>query len=269
MPWPLSMRKINLIPFLFVPLAVNAQSPLLLRNAETRYVSVEYLRPDWEGIEWYSGAWFLGFRTQINPSVALYADLPFYYVGFDNLPGSSSGIANPYIGLDFRRPDRSLSFELGVRPGIASSENAGGVLVVGLADFERYEAFVPPLTTVLGMMHASTRSRTGVLSTFRVGFVHQRFDSDLGDTNDNEIAYGFGLTYAPRSTTFGLAINGRWQLEAGTRGLADATIHQIGFAFRTALAGVQPGLSLRVPLDDGLRRRSSWTLGVSVLAPLN
>jgi hypothetical protein len=254
---------------LLLPLVVSAQSPLLLRTTETRYVSVEYLRPDWDGIKWYSGAWFLGFRTQLAPSVGLYADLPFFYVGARNVSSSSSGIGNPFIGLEFKRPDRTMSFEFGVRPGIAASEDAVGMLVVALADFERYEAFLPPVTTILGMMHAQSRSRTGVLSTFRVGFVHQRIDSDFGDDNDNEIAYGFGLTYVASQTMLGVAINGRWQLESGISGIADSTIHQLGLGVRTDLGSVHPGLQLRIPFDEGLRRRSSWTLSLSLHAPLN
>lgn len=260
------MRTLPLaMALLLIPAAAAPQS--LVQAPRGSSVALELLHTSFEDDEevaFYSGAYFLGGRFELNPRLAVVAELPFAHIapGADDpilANESSTALGNPLIGLAVLTDRADLVFA-GRVPLAPDDEEAS---FYGLmTDQYRLEAFVPDLATV----QVSARLRNTVSDVTRVTF-------DLGGvllvpTDEGEVEfaadYGVVATYVAERVRLGGGANGRALLTSGADDIGAMTEHQIAVFADFGSGRVRPGLSLRLPLDDNTRDFVDMTLGLSL-----
>lgn len=260
------MRTLPLaMALLLIPASAAAQSLVQIPRGSS--ISLEVLHTSFEDDEevaFYSGAYFLGGRFELNPRLALVAELPFAhfaYNGDDPLleDESSTALGNPLVGLAVLTDRADLVF--GGRLPLAPDGEEASLYGV-MTDQYRLEAFVPDLATV----QVSARLRNTVSDVTRVTL-------DLGGvllvpTDEGEVDfvadYGVVATYVAERVRLGGGVNGRALLTSGADDIGAMTEHQVAVFADFGSGRVRPGLSLRLPLDDNTRDFVDMTLGLTL-----
>lgn len=206
-----------------------------------------------------STAWYLGGRLPLGETTALVGELPMAFAGEQEARGlrgrrtftldAEAALGNPYLGLELATGS-PLSWELGLWLPAAD----GGFRAIGVgrsADaVDRLEAWTPAdVVPLVGTADYVARAPSGLFARARGGStvwiptgvgdmeVTFQYGGQVGWENEDLRAFG-GLT-------------GRF-VATGSGTLADITLHQLGGGARFLLGRVEPGVQLRVPLDDGL-----------------
>lgn len=169
-------------------------------------------------------------------------------------PGTGTSLGNPYLGVEFGGPDAQWISEFGIRFPAASSRS--GALIAGLeSDIERRDAFVGGAFSVSGYESLRLRVASGFSLRARVG---------------PGLVLGSPGIYGDRGLWLGYAAQvgydrGRLNLRAGISGrVQEDQLSQFVLSAAFPLGGVRPGLSLRVPLDQGFDAVGSAVLGLTL-----
>ena len=238
-------------------------------------IAATYISPEGfslvSSVDVVSSAFTVGARVPVGAGVSVVADLPFAYarlaspdlpaVGVEGTTEDDVSVGNPYVGAE-ARVGGAVTLGGGVRLPLAQYDRIGGFADPAdfawqggfTADPERFEAYLPEVLTV------SASARYEPL----VGPVRLRAllaPAYLRDVSGDEF---FGNPNPPR-TGLVLGYQAQAEVAAGPVALsgglfgrpvlagerfelfsADATL-ALGASVR--LARVQPGVSLRVPLD--------------------
>ena len=216
-----------------------------------------------------STALFFTGRFPVWSGTALVMELPVSYGSFtaDNGFGnresiSDFAIGNPYVGLEGGRHGSSVFGELGVRLPVMSERKVASALVGLFSDLDRMDAFSPDIVTVSAFMNVRAGGDAGFRFRLRAGPMAW-FASKSWVLDHPELygAYAVQAGYAFRLVEVFGGITGRAILsESVDHRFSDQAV----LAAHLNLGRVEPGLSLRLPLDSGRKDLLSSTVGVSV-----
>lgn len=265
------MKKIDFysLPWVFalilslgMPSTDAVAQAISLRNNAGNWVSSEFFRPNYQssGTFDFSGwSLILGVKANLSEHVALLAELP-YANGKINSPSNSffsdrsqSAIMNPYIGLEFFPRSQKTSFEFGVRLPVADEDKSLATQAGLLSDFDRFDAFVPDILTINGLVNIKAVSPGGFALRLRGG---PNFwivtDSNTGSGDDVELLlkYAGELGYEAEQFSLSAGISGLLIATESDLDLGERTLHQFIAAATLGLGNVRPGLQFRIPLDE-------------------
>jgi len=245
-----SLTVVILMWLLAMPLFAQ---PIWLHQNNESYIGVEALKPNFEGepnLTFVSSVIFVSGRFMIGDAIAIAGELPISHFGDDN--DSETMIGNPYIGLEFRKPDGTFFIELGGRIPIAPDDKLGAALLGAFTDFDRLEALLPDVVTFSGKVNFQTANSSNVVFRLRGGpTLLANSDSQNFIDNDNSewlIDYSgqIGLQ-GEQISVFG-GITGRY-LASGEGDFGEKSIHQLIGSANIDLGSVRPGIQLRFPLE--------------------
>jgi hypothetical protein len=216
-----------------------------------------------------STALFLTGRAPVWSGTALVMELPVSYGSFtaDNGLGyretiSDFGIGNPYVGVEGGQRGSPVFGELGVRLPVMSERKVASALVGLFSDLDRMDAFLPDIVTVSAFMNVRAGGNAGFRFRLRAGpmawFATKSFVLEHPELYG---AYAVQAGYAFRLVEVFGGVTGRAIL---TESVENRFTDQAVLAVHLNLGRVEPGLSLRVPLDNGRNDLISSTVGVSV-----
>jgi hypothetical protein len=254
------------------PAIAEAQSIWLPRTSEPT-IAIEGLKPffDGGGSSFFSTAWFLSGRVRVSNSVVLVGEVPFAFGKLDNEfveTDSDAAIGNIYFGAEFGSRSSPVFFELGARAPLAPDDNVASV-VGTFADLDRWEAFIPNLLPISGMVNYMNVSETGLLLRFRGGPLLWIPTESGGETEllgllDAQVGYEdpMGKFGVKGGLTSRIVVT-----ESGS--FSDRTSFQGGVNAWFSLGRVRPGVFVLVPLDGELRDIVNVTVGLNAQILLN
>ncbi len=224
-----------------------------------------------------SVAVFLTGRLRLSPAYRLLVEIPVAFGKFSGscltaLGGgpclfaqSGSTIGNPYIGVESGADGASAFGEVGLRLPFAS-ENQGPALLVGsLADLDRLEAFVPQVVTFSAFGNYRVATSSGFRFRLRAGPLLEFGASSAPRGLEAWIAYAVQAGYESGPVGLLAGLGGRASVaHAAQRAFTD----QLTAALYLRLAGIKPGASLRLPLDDARDQIVGATIGLSLSVEL-
>jgi hypothetical protein len=217
-----------------------------------------------------TSVWYLAGRLPVRPRLALVADVPFSHarLEMDGLGAESSSVfGNPYLGAEYAASRRVL-VELGLRAPLTSADDESFADVVAmLTDPHRPEAFAMDVLSVSSAAVVtlpladlvSLRARGGVTGLFGTG------DSS---TSEAALDYGAQGSWEPGAGRLAIGMAGRWYATSDEGSFADNSIHHASLRADILVAGVRPGVSLRLPLDSDYREFVGASVGLYLQVPL-
>lgn len=256
---------VPLAALLALPGAAHAQWPFV-SPAPGAEISVEFVHPGYTGIigevtGFTTGQALLGVAFPLGRQMRLVAELPASHVDADGYDGVATSVGNPYVGIEIGGGG-VMGGRIGVRAPLASSDfgHSGAQELAIFGDYTRFEAYVPRLVTVGGVMQATYRQPSGLMAGALAG-------SDLmvsTEGGDPELVgtYGLRAGYERRSSSATVALIGRVLLTEGD--LDNTAVDQVTFAASHAFGRFRPGVSVRVPLDVDLSEVMDYAVGVSL-----
>lgn len=232
-------------------------------------IGMEWVRPTFtSGDDLYSGTrgiWILGGRVRATDRLDLVVAIP-RIVATDESGGKMMG--NPYAGVEFRKPDRTPEFSLGVRLLMADNAFSPARSVGFFGDFDRFETTISKaLVLTAAGYHQAYHTDDGAYARIRFGatFYHP---TGTGFSTDNEMYFNYGLRIGRETPNVRLSaeVTGRWLLSANGANLAQATIHQGALTASFLHGPLQPYVAFRAPIDEDLKSalRYALTFGVTV-----
>lgn len=276
------MKKASLFIGLLLITSVlsRAQSPWL-NDAEPSLVVLEVLRPDLnEESGGFSVAAFITGRYAVGNQIRLVAELPISHRARveDNgrMASAHTVLGNSYLGAElhglFKQGVTRKSFlEFGVRipilPEPSFPDRLGSFTGI-IAARDRFDAFTSKFSSVKALMNLvieaddvfSLRVRTGPSYLIYTGDEPEDlFSAD----RDNELyfQYALQLWFRTQIVTAAFGITGlHLATEDGSFG--DRTLHQFSGLVQGNFDRIQPGLFLRVPLEENIITIFPFVYGV-------
>ena len=255
------------------PATLSAQS-VWMGQRPPKSFSIEWLKPSFDGsdVGFLTSALFLSGRVPLADNVRLTAELPVAHVSSDSEfdDASDTAIGNPYLGIELGESTGSLWGEIGVRAPLASSDNEA-VFVGILADFDRFEAFVPDVLSIVGQATLASRSTSGFSVRLRGGSsVLINTDKEaFEDGGELYLAYSGQGWYAAGPVQIGAGVTGRMLVTEDDLSLGERSIHQGGLSLIATLGKVQPGIYVKVPLDEDLKDSLNFVAGLNLTVLLD
>lgn len=238
-------------------------------RGEGTVVRADFLKPFFKGdaYQFLSGAVFFSVSGPVGKTLRLEADVPLARASF-SIPGLSSRssvkLGNPYVGMLVHREGRPLSGYLGLRLPLASSpsSSAGALALIagGLADPDRFEAFVAKVFTVRGGVEMRSLSPAGLLLGAKLG-PSLLVSTEGGDESELFADYGVRIGYQDAKVRTTVAITGRYQVTGDGASFSDRTEHVITGVVELRRGRVRPSALIRVPLDHEVREIFGATAG--------
>jgi hypothetical protein len=263
------------------PVLAPAQSIWLTPPREPTF-SIEALKPSFKRAShraWTTSVFFLSCRVPISEGSVMVAEIPFVHSsGFKSSSffggsGSSNFIGNPYLGLEVGKPDRSVSGEFGVRLPLGKNfgDHYGASSVGRNTDYDRYEAFSPDLWSITGMLNYRHKTPSGLVVRLRGGPV---LSFEPGESAMiifpylGYMGYSAQVWHESRRVHVGGGVTGRMLFldfyNGRGGGIGKVTTHQLGVFANFPAGRVQPGVHIRVPLDEDLIYDLNLVVGVNL-----
>jgi len=215
-----------------------------------------------------SVAMFLTARLPVWQRTSLVIELPVANGRFtvddgfgDRATVSDFAIGNPYIGVEGGQGGGNWFGEFGVRAPIMSETKVASALVGISSDLDRMEAFAPDVASVSAFGNFRSGGETGLRLRIRVGpLVDIPTKSGMGHAEAYAV-YGVQAGVASRLVEIAGGLTGRMILteEADNR-LTD----QFVASLHLNLGRVEPGVDIRVPIDNELKQLVGSVFGLSV-----
>jgi hypothetical protein len=227
--------------------AAFAQSPWLDRTHPT-VLRLELARPSFEDerSDFPTFAGFLAARLPLGKKgTSFVAELAMAH----DASGSNVTMGNPYLGIDTHRRDGSGGWmEAGLRLPLAIYD--GQVTETGMgADLDRWEAFAPEAITFRVAAHWSREPQAGTGFDLRFApslWIPEAFEGEP----EVFVVYGGQVRTRSEGARTGVGLAGRWLL-SGDGGFDDSAVHEVEAAANFLGGPLRPGVTLRLPLDDG------------------
>jgi hypothetical protein len=248
-------------------------------------VSVEWLKPVFrEGVE----ASVLTSNVVISGRVALadrlvaVGELPVVYartkrdgVREEEFSTASTTLGNPYAGIELRGRSVPFILEMGTRlpltpegtvvlPSVVRSPPSA---VGSLADLNRFSAYLGRLVPIQLVGNYHYRPDESVVSLRLRGGPELFIPTSEYAAGGIMLTYGAQEWYHGKRLDVGLGVTGRWIPQAHV-GFRESSVHQATITVRGRFGGIQPGVLVRLPVDDSHRKRISVVVGASVTVPL-
>ena len=193
------------------PATLSAQS-VWMGQRPPKSFSIEWLKPSFDGsdVGFLTSALFLSGRVPLAANVRLIAELPVAHFSSNFDDASDTAIGNPYFGIELGESTGWASGEFGVRVPLAPSDN-GAIFVGILADFDRFEAFVPDFWSFSGQAALASRSTSGFSVRLRGGpsLLINTDKAAFEDGGELYLAYSGQGWYAAGPVQIGAGVTGR------------------------------------------------------------
>ena len=234
--------------FMVAPPAAAAQS-LWLDRGENNAFTLEILKPFFgedSQATFATSVWFASFYLRVTPSLRLVGELPFANGGIEDSE-SDATIGNPYVGVEFARPGSNFFLDFGVRAPLASEDNFGTFVGLITEFTTRPDAFLPDVVTIVTAARYQLRNDQGV--GFRILAAPKLAIPTEGGDSELLVNYAAQFVYDGSAAAVAAGFAGLWLVtEEGS--LGENTVHELGLAGQLKPGRVQPGLEVRVPLDE-------------------
>jgi len=178
--------------------------------------------------------------------------------------GGESGLhlGNPYLGIEAYTGNTTINF--GVRVPLSPiPDNPGELLATDLAllaDFERFEAYMPKLFSALIRVSGERRSSSGLLATGHFGGVFMA--STEGGDPEALLDYGAAIGVGGPRGRGTAGVDGRLVLTADGD-FGERSVHFFNLRFAYSASRLRPFGLLRVPLENDADPLN-WVLGLGV-----
>lgn len=205
-------------------------------------------------------------RVPVNERTALTIAIPLSHISESGaFSGSTSqtAIGNPWIGVVLvSKPD--LTFEAGIRPGIAGDANPEAIFLGLVDDFDRFEAWLPKVTSIRATAHMGSIPASGTFVTGKLGgmFAVAR----QGGTSEFYADYGVRAGFREPGMLVSLGLTGRARLTHGGS-LDERTVHHLTFIVEGLRGNFRPIASIGTYLDDSAREdvKAIVTVGATIV----
>jgi hypothetical protein len=257
---------------------VFAQSIWLDRSHEKTIV-LEIQKPDFDGEDqttFMTTSWFLYGRFPLSTNVNMVAEIPFSHYKLDAETyyfmenEGQSAFGNPYVGFEFYNEKKTVFGEIGLRLPMTPKEDASLAQSSGaVTEFvERTEAFARDVLPVSVLINYMKTEDSGLMFRLRGGPIVWLA---TGNRNDTEWFVVYSIQGGYHSEKFNIlaGLSGRWFVSAEDAAFSEATFHQFGIAATVDLGTFQPGLMLKLPLDEDLSDTIDLTFGLTLGFILN
>ncbi|MFQ5675302.1 MAG: hypothetical protein ACE5G1_05340 [bacterium] len=267
---PKCFQLLAIVAVILVFSAPLFAQPIWLAQNEGSFLGFEALKPTFDNddnLTFATSAMFVSGRFFIGDAIALTGELPIAHAGVDN-GGSETMFGNPYIGLELRKADGSFAIELGARLPLAADDKLAAATIGFFGDFDRLEAFLPDIVTFVGRLNFQTVNRSNIILRLRGGpTLMANADNTLsnlfeGDNSELFIDYSAQVGIQGTLSILG-GITGRY-LATEDGSFADNSVHQLGASAVLDLGTLNPGIQLRVPIDDDLSDFFNYAVGLSL-----
>lgn len=239
------------------PSGLEAQS-IWLEPQSDRAVYLEVLKPSFEGFDFsfFTTSWYWSVRWPLRGNILLVAEVPFSNASVEDTDMSGTAFGNVYLGIEGGGSESPIVGEIGVRVPLAPSEGDGGFAaeVSAFADLvDRWEAFQSDVLSVHGAVNYRSRATPGLGLRVRVAPV---LWIDTGDVLSDDVEfwalYSAQAWYDGEKVTAGAGFSGRLLVTEDDADFGERTFHQIGMFVSLLFDRFQPGVQLRIPLDEDL-----------------
>jgi len=239
----------------------NAQSiwtPPDLTNA----VTVEILRPSFDNddaLKFPTAAIFLTLRRRATFYVHLVFELPLVYAKYDAYLGgveSDTVLGNPYFGFELRSENSPFFGEVGVRPPIAGEKHLPGEKHYQARSIGIYSGYIQRMGahwsksfSFKGAVNYFTESVSRLKIRLRSGF------SMLIPNKKNPemfLLYSGYLSYSLHKVLLWGGFSGSMLMTEEGLDMSERVMHEVGLGVSLDLSRVQPGITIRLPLDEDL-----------------
>ena len=143
-----------------------------------------------------------------------------------------------------------MTFEAGIRPGISGDGNSDALFIGALVDFDRFEAWLPKVTSLRGTAHIGSMPESGTFVTGKLGGMYAL--AREGGTSELYADYGVRFGFREAGRLVSLAVSGRARLTHGGS-LDDRTVHHLTFIVERTRGTFRPNLSIGSYLDPSAR----------------
>jgi len=262
--------------------------PVWLNHDRSNSLAIEILKPDFESgfgafgfglvdYDFLSSAMFLSGRFSMGDNLVFVGEFSFVYAKvnvinfnfstgetFDGQSDSETTIGNPYLGVEFSKPNSTIFTELGLRlPITPDNKFVAGEFGV-LSDFDRFEAFTPDILTLTIKINSRRKSASKVVTRLRGG--PTLFLNTSGNGGDTEMFFDYSaqVGYEGEKVNILCGLTGRLLVSEDDLNFGQRTFHQITLAASLNSGQLQPGVLLRFPLDDDLQRIINYVFGLTL-----
>ena len=205
-------------------------------------------------------------RVPVNARTAITIAIPISHIsesGAFSESTSQTAVGNPWIGVELvSKPD--LTFEAGIRPGIASDANSAASFLGLLDDFDRFEAWLPKVTSLRATAHMGSIPASGTFVTGKLGGMYAL--ARQGGTSELYADYGVRAGFREPGVLVSLGLTGRARLTHGGS-LDDRTVHHLTFIVEGMRGNFRPIASIGTYLDDSAREdvKAIVTVGATIV----
>jgi hypothetical protein len=271
-------RRLGASVLALVLLALAAAGPLnaqdiLMPEGPEKGVWIQMSHPEFTDdlrVTATSSVWYLGARYAVTPWLRAVADVPFSYGKWDETGAEqSSALGNPYLGAEFVALPQVM-FDFGARVPIGRSDKANcACMIAALNDPMRMEAFGEDWLPISGGVTFAQATPFGFNLRARAGVVGMFYSGSESDVDPEAMVdYGISGTYPVNIARFGFGFSGRWFASEAEGTFSENSLHQMGLTADVLVAGVRPGLALRIPLDRDWREDHRFSIGAYLQVPL-
>ena len=252
-------------------------TPVVAQNywmhpGEGTSVSLEIFKPkfdDFEAFDLMTSVWLLSASIETSERMTLVLDYPIANLDVkENYGGDAATLfANPYVGFEYKLGSLDEKETLLVRVGIRlplASDNKYGVASIGAWTlYDRFEAFVPDLLTIVeGFGWRKELSSSGIEQKSNVNF------AIMIPTEDGEAElfgdYNFAFWFPVQTLNLGIGLSGRIIVTEGDLDILERTFHHVRLSGNIAAGKFKPGFHMQVPTDELLADIVDFSYGVNL-----
>ena len=267
------MRRTSLFVLaLAVSLATSARAQRLwLPPDATRNIGIDIAKGFYKSTDFGVNVGFASFavtaqgRFPVNDKLAVTVAVPLARisqtsVGYtpigQNATQTQTALGNPWLGVEVAaRP--GLIIEAGIRPGIASDEKEAALGLGIVNDFDRFEAWLPKVSSGRVMAHIGRVPDQGGFVTGIFGGTVAIPGGSVGGTTQLYANYGMRAGFHESGILGTVTLTGRLNLSESGASLGDRTLHQLAFNVEGTHGGFRPNASIRMFLKQELRAQVS------------
>lgn len=261
-----SLMLVAVVGCLLTGISAEAYAqPMWLVRGQEHTVFLEILKPSYNNTSTTFGTSvsFLSGWVVATDVMTVVTQVPFSHFELDDGFGSgqsASGIGNIYLGLEFHAPDSPSFLELGAYLPTAADEAVLGVFPEFV---DRSEAFLPNSFPLIFAGNFGHEGESGLVARIRGGF-SLLLPTESGLDSDAFILYGGQIGYTSAQFDFLSGVTGRWLMTGENLDFGQASFHQITVAVAGNFGQFQPGVSLRIPVDEDLGDIVDLVYGVNL-----
>jgi hypothetical protein len=184
---------------------------------------------------------------------------------------SEFALGNPYLGIKTGAQEASIFGEVGIRVPLASEDKYEARSVGMFADWtQRMGAFANESLWLQGVVNYRTTSETGLGVRLRGGLSYWIPTCDGCGEPELFVIYGAKLSQVAGNVTLWGGLSGRmWIFSEWELDFEESTWHELAFGANLTSGRIQPGLSLRLPMDEELGDWIKSIIGFNLLIALD